>query len=326
VNVAKSECNITLPADALGRAFGIEASHIPKIRSKASKTPTPPDRPPALNEDEITTIVAFVKSGHSSRNYVSHRDVLRFLETNYQKCLTYQWMDLFLKAHGDLVCRGVVCPQENVRLQVPREYFERDIRLIKECPPLVPTELLFNIDESGFGDSKARKLKSVLIPTGVQRTTLHYPACRKIRHHTLIRCVTAAGDAYCPLLISAQAAARDVFQHEIRDGIDLHIEIAPSPDVTSKIFARSIDTVLIPAVQANQELRDCTKKPAILFYNNCSAYISEAMLWNAARHKVLIITYPSHTSHVFQVLDVLLFGVVKRSKNTKCVMMGSPHV
>jgi hypothetical protein len=32
------------------------------------------------------------------------------------------------------------------------------------------------------------------------------------------------------------------------------------------------------------------------------------------RHGVIIITYPLHISHIFQVLDVLLFGVLKRAK------------
>jgi hypothetical protein len=310
----KTECGITLPADVLGRAFGIEASHVRKLRSKAGKTPKPPYRPPALDQDQIAAVVAFIESGHRTHNYVTQRDVLRFIETNHQKCLTYPWMSNFLRVHGDLICQSIIRPRENVRLEVPQEYLDHYIKLMKDYVPLVPTELLFNIDESGFSDWEERKPKRILLPTEARTTTLHYPASRKIRHQTLVCCVTAAGDAYCPLLISAQATARDVFRHQIRDRIDLQIEIAPSPYVTSEIFQRYIETVLIPAVEANRELPGCANKPAILFCDNCSAHMSDSVLQNLARHGVLVLTYPPHTSHIFQVLDVLLFGLIKRSK------------
>jgi hypothetical protein len=45
-----------------------------------------------------------------------------------------------------------------------------------------------------------------------------------------------------------------VFEHQIRNGIDLQIEISPSPDVNAEIFERYVDTVLIPAIEANRQL------------------------------------------------------------------------
>jgi hypothetical protein len=114
--------------------------------------------------------------------------------------------------------------------------------------PLVLTELLFNTDENGFSDWEERKPKCVLIPTEARETILHYSVSRKIRHQTLVCRVTAAGDTYCPLLVSSNPAARAVFQYQIRDGIDLQIEISPSPYVNAEIF----HTALIPAVEADR--------------------------------------------------------------------------
>jgi ABC-type sulfate transport system substrate-binding protein len=67
-------------------------------------------------------------------------------------------------------------------------------------------------------------------------------------------------------------------------------------------------------VEANRELLACAKKPAILFYNNYSAHISAPVLQKLVRHGVLVITYSPHTSHIAQVLDVRLFGLLKGSK------------
>jgi hypothetical protein len=129
-------------------------------------------------------------------------------------------MASFLKKHANLICQSVVRRQENVRVDVLHEHVDQNIRPIKELVPLVPTELLFNIDESGLSDWEERKLKCVLIPTEARETTLHYPASRKIRHQTLVCCVTAAVDAYCPLLVSSDPARQAVFEHQIRDGIE----------------------------------------------------------------------------------------------------------
>jgi hypothetical protein len=187
--------------------------------------------------------------------------------------------------------------------EVLHAYLDQYIRLIKELVPFVPTELLFSMDESGFSDCKERMPKCVLIPTDARETTLHYPASPKTRRQTLICCVTAAGDAYCPLIVSPDPATLAVFEHQMRDGTDLQIEISLWPYVNAEIFKRYVDTVLIPAVEGNRQLPGCDKKPAILFCDNCSARMSNSMLEKLARHGVLILTYSPHTSHIFQVLD-----------------------
>jgi hypothetical protein len=42
--------------------------------------------------------------------------------------------------------------------------------------------------------------------------------------------------------------------------------------------------------------------------------MSNSILERLTWHGVLILTYPPHTSHIFQILTVVLFGLVKRSK------------
>jgi hypothetical protein len=78
--------------------------------------------------------------------------------------------------------------------------------------------------------------------------------------------------------VSSDPAARAVFEHRIREGVDLQIEIDPSPYVNAEIFERYVDAVLIPAVEANRQLPGCDKKPAILFCDNCSAHMSNSTL------------------------------------------------
>ena len=52
----------------------------------------------------------------------------------------------------------------------------------------------------------------------------------------------------------------------------------------------------------------------ILFFDNCSSHFDEGLSETLAQHIVLVITYPSHTSHIFQVVDLILFDVLKVHK------------
>jgi hypothetical protein len=100
----KTEYSRSQTSEVLGQASGIETSHVKKMRSKAEKNPKSPYRPAALNEDQTAAVVAFIANGHRTRNYVTQRDVLSFIETNFQKCLSYQCMASFLKKHANLTC------------------------------------------------------------------------------------------------------------------------------------------------------------------------------------------------------------------------------
>lgn len=51
-----------------------------------------------------------------------------------------------------------------------------------------------------------------------------------------------------------------------------------------------------------------------MFCGNCSARCSGDVLRKLVWYGLLVIIYPAHTSHLFQVLDVLLFGILKRAR------------
>jgi hypothetical protein len=81
----KRECNRKLSVDVLGHVFGMSPSHIRKIRSKAQNKPKSPYRPGALDEDQSTAVVAFIRNGSYTYSYVIQRDILSFIETNYRE-------------------------------------------------------------------------------------------------------------------------------------------------------------------------------------------------------------------------------------------------
>jgi hypothetical protein len=54
---------------------------------------------------------------------------------------------------------------------------------------------------------------------------------------------------------------------------------------------------------------------ALLFCDNYAAHCFDEVLSKLARHGIRVMTYPPHTSHIFQVQDVPLFEVLKQVKN-----------
>jgi hypothetical protein len=157
------------------------------------------------------------------------------------------------------------------------------IRLIQTYVPFVPTELIFNLDETGLSDWEERKSKPVVVPSDATQTPLHYPADRGIRHHILLCCISASGDAYKPLLIAPRPSANRIFEKGVRVGIDLKPEIRPSPEVDADLFRKYIRELFLPAVAANRRLPGCKNKPVILFCDNCACHCSEVILKRTRR-------------------------------------------
>jgi hypothetical protein len=162
-----------------------------------------PHRPLALGPDREADIVRFIREQFGS----TQRDVLNYVEERFNKTLTYGWVTQFLDRHKREVSVVRVAPQEKVRLEVVRCFLEEYLTLIKKIVPIVPTELLFNLDEKGLSEWENRGRKPVFVPTQEQEFPLHYPVDRSVRHHTLLCCVTASGDSYCPMLIAPTASA-----------------------------------------------------------------------------------------------------------------------
>jgi hypothetical protein len=236
-----NECGETdiasrLTNDDIAMIFNINADNVRQIRRRARMNKTEPDRPRALDPDQVVDIVRFIRERFGSQNYATQRDVLNCVEERFNKTLTYGRMKRFLDRHKSEV--SVVTGK--VRLEIPRSYLEEYLKLIKKVVSIVPTELLSNLDETGFSEWENRKREPVLVPTRKQESTLHYPVDRSVRHHALLCCVTASGDSYCLMLLASTASVRKLFDTGVRDHIDLTIEVKELAYAIAELFYRYI--------------------------------------------------------------------------------------
>jgi hypothetical protein len=77
---------------------------------------------------------------------------------------------------------------------------------------------------------------------------------------------------------------------EIRDGINLRIEIQPSTYLNKELFLTYVRETFLAAVKSNREPPGCRGKPAVLFGDYCSCHCSDEILWELASHRILLIT------------------------------------
>lgn len=63
-----------------------------------------------------------------------------------------------------------------------------------------------------------------------------------------------------------------------------------------------ISTILIPYVNYIQQNEVYSQEKAVVLMDNSSCYFSEEILRIPAKNKIWVITYPSHTSNIFQAL------------------------
>jgi hypothetical protein len=149
---AEREYGIQLPNLSLADVFGLTASHIHIIRAKARKKQKSPHRPLSLTDDQEKAIRGMVGERAIAGIYVTQKEVLNFVETEFRKTLTHGWLECFLKWYNGDIRKAVLAPQEVPRLQIPRCYLDQYITLIKAWAPLVPAELIFNLGETDLSD------------------------------------------------------------------------------------------------------------------------------------------------------------------------------
>jgi hypothetical protein len=149
---ARCNCSLGLSNQVLGRISQIAPQHVAKILFKSRNSSTPAHRPLTLEDDQEISVLIFIHSGFSAGNSVTQREVLSFVVESFGKTVTHGWLSSFLDRWSDHITRTVVSPQEQLRLQIQRSFLDDYIRLIQTYVTLVPTELIFNLDETGLSN------------------------------------------------------------------------------------------------------------------------------------------------------------------------------
>jgi hypothetical protein len=85
--------------------------------------------------------------------------------------------------------------------------------------------------------------------------------------------------------------------------------------MSSQLFAEYISTALLLYVDELRSNEEYADKGVVLLLNKCSIHVQGDALQMVADHRVKVLTFPSHTTHIFQSLGLSLFGNFKKRMN-----------
>jgi hypothetical protein len=137
---------------------------------------------------------------------------------------------------------------------------------------------------------------------------------------SVICCVSAVGESLTPFVLSSQVNDEVIEKLKIegfRMGVDMVPEHRQKAYVTATLFQQYVASVLVPFIERLRTNREFTGKSAIVLMDNCFVHMRPDVLAALRDRNVKMITFPPHTTQIFQTLDLCLFGVFKRKMQYK---------
>jgi hypothetical protein len=98
----------------------------------------------------------------------------------------------------------------------------------------------------------------------------------------------------------------------VRLAIDIVLRQRPKPYVKSKLFLECINNIFVPYLNEPQELEEFKAYEAVLLIDNCSHHMSDNIVAVLTRMRAKLIIFATQTTHIFQMLDIVLSGTLKK--------------
>jgi hypothetical protein len=200
-------------------------------------------------------------------------------------------------------------------LEIARAFLDETTRCLREQVQGMKAELVFNLDEVGMSEWEDRKEKKVIVPTFTHGQTTYPKVSRGIRHISIITCITAAGESLTPYIVKSQdsdAVRKRLISRSVRLGVDFVLKDRSKPYVNRKLFLDYIKTIFVPYLTELRDSEEFEGCEAVLLMDKGSPHIADDAITVLTSVRVRVITFAPHTTHIFQMLDVVLFGAMKK--------------
>jgi hypothetical protein len=101
-------------------------------------------------------------------------------------------------------------------------------------------------------------------------------------------------------------------KQRVRSGSDFILTSDRKPYVNAEIFLDYIKTVFFRYLVGLRGLAEFWPERVVLVTDKCSAHVTDDVIRLLTEARVRVITFTGHTTQIFQVLDLKLFGVLER--------------
>jgi hypothetical protein len=299
----------------LARAFGCHANRVKVALANGLEESKKCSGHPAFDEDSEDEILAWIEAQAEKYRPMIRTDLRHYCEVKYSRPVSRGWIDSFVLRHAEDLIETKSSSQEETRLKVLRALLDEMIRCLREYVRGMKAELVFNLDEVGISDWEDQKDKKVIDLKTMNGQTIHHHASRNVRYISIITCITAAEESLMPYIMTLQDSellCRRLMRHGVRLGVDFILQKRSKPYVNATLFLNYIDRIFIlyfTDLRVTEKIEACE---AVLLMDNCSYYVSDDVIELLSRAQVKIIIFATHTTHIFQMLDVVLFEALKK--------------
>jgi hypothetical protein len=179
-------------------------------------------------------------------------------------------------------------------------------------------ELVFNLNEVGMSEWEDRKEKKVIVPMTMDGQMIYHNASKSVKRISVIVCITTGGESLTPFIVTSQISdgiRKRLISRGVRLGIDFVLRQRPKPYVNCKLFLEYIKTIFVPYLNELWDSEEFKACEAVFIMDNYSPHILNDVVAVLTHARVQIITFAPHTTHIFQMLDVVLFGALKKHAN-----------
>jgi hypothetical protein len=317
---ASLKLHTKLSISSVARAFEVSHSAVSRANFRGYQDPPGRGRHHELDPDAEQQMIDWIAKKAANHTAVNRTELLHECIERFGKSITRGWIDSFVTRHSEQLFETKSVPQENPRLEVPRAFLDAAVEGFRAHVHGACAELVFDLDEIGISEWEDRAARRVIVPSAMRGQTIFHSVHRNLKHISVVACISAAGEHMTPFFVCSQvndAVERALKTQGFRMGIDLIIKRRNKPYVNSDLFHEYISTVLLPYIDELRTNDEFTDKEAVLLMDNCSVHVRSDILQILADHHVKVITFPPHTTHIFQSLDLSLFGTFKKKMNYK---------
>jgi hypothetical protein len=198
---------------------------------------------------------------------------------------------------------------------MPGIFLDETIYCRREYVQGIKKELVFNLDEVGLSEWEDRKDKEVFVPMTIAGQTIHHRTSRNVKHILIVTCITAGGESLTPCIVTLQDSwtlRRRLISCGVRLGVDFVLKHQSKTYVSAELFLDDINSIFISYLNELPQLEELARCEVMLLIDNCSPHLGDAVIAVLTRKYVRVITFAPQITHIFQVLDVVLFCALKK--------------
>jgi hypothetical protein len=216
----------------------------------------------------------------------------------------HDWLELFLKRHPEISLRKPEGTSQNRisafnKTEVDR-FFNNLLTVIEKNK--FPESRIFNVDETGI--STVQKPAKILAPKG-QKQVGSVISWERGKNVTVVCAVSAVGQFISPMFIFPRARMNSQL---MRDGpVGAIYRCSKNGWINEVLFFEWLK-------HFQKHVKSSEEDPVLLILDNHGSHISLEIYMYCRWHGIVMVSFPPHTSHKLQPLDLTFFGpLMKKS-------------